>query len=1025
MNTRSSVARLASIFILALFVAGVADAQYFGRNKVQWEKFDFKVLHTPHFDIYYYKQEADVVNDIGRMAERWYDRLSRVFAHEFAKKPIVLYANSADFQQTTTTPGLIGEGTGGFTDPFQNRIVMPLTGDYAENDHVLGHEMVHVFQFDIANTLVRNRRRFDVEGLPLWIVEGMAEYFSKGRVDPLTAMWIRDATNHNRLPDLRRLTDDPRYFPYRYGEAFFAYVGGRYGDDNVVRFFLAAGSMGIEEAFLRVFGIPAKQIFEDWHASARELYEPVFLRRPETLGTPLLGRKTTRGTLNIGPAVSPDGRWIAFLSTRELFTIDLYLADAKSGRIVRKLLSADTNPHFDALRFIDSAGSWSPDSRKLAVATYERGDNYLAIVDADSGKVDRTIRVPGVDALSNPAWSPDGHSIAFSGQPMGVTDLFIYDLDSHQVRRLTNDVFADLEPAWSPDGKTIAFVSDRGAGTELSQLRYNEMRISTIDVASGAIKTLPLFEAAKHINPQFSPDGGSLYFIANPEGVPDIYRYSFADGTITRMTRIATGVGGITELSPALSVSQSGTIAFSVYENDDYDIYELPQSNGIETVSASLGNEAPRAALLPPLRATAPTNYTSYLERPLQGLLPESSSFPTTRYSPALHLTYLGPPTIGVGVDRFGYGAAGTISAYFSDVLGQQNVGFTFQGGGSSYGGSVGDQFGADAFYLNQKQRFNWGADVSHIPYVTAATAAFQDFVDVNGQQVLADIYQQQRDIVTVDDISGLAQYPLSQTRRLETSVGLERLGFKTQIEQLIYINGQLASDETHTLNKTSLNFARGSFAFVGDSSVFGFISPIRGTRYRYDVEALSGDLNFETALADYRHYFFARPVTFAIRGLHYGRYGSDAEDPRISPLFLGDGTLVRGYEFGSFDQVECHASGSDQCPVLDRLIGSRIAVANAEVRVPLFGVRGFGIISGAFLPTELVGFFDAGAAWTAENKVKVRFSRDTNDRVPVASAGIAARILLAYIPLEFYWAKPFQRPDSGWVFGFNIAPGW
>jgi len=159
--------KIALAFLLVLsFTTFNANAQYFGRNKVQWEQFNFKVLKTEHFDIYYYDREADVVNDVGRMSERWYERLSRVFNHSFTRKPIVLYANPADFQQTTTTPEIIGEGTGGFTDPFMNRVVLPLTGDYAENDHVLGHEMVHVFQFDIASSLANNRRRFNLEMMP-------------------------------------------------------------------------------------------------------------------------------------------------------------------------------------------------------------------------------------------------------------------------------------------------------------------------------------------------------------------------------------------------------------------------------------------------------------------------------------------------------------------------------------------------------------------------------------------------------------------------------------------------------------------------------------------------------------------------------------------------------------------------------------------------------------------------------------------------------------------------------------------
>jgi Tol biopolymer transport system component len=1028
---RVGLFRSALLLILLAALIPSAQAQYFGRNKVQWENFDFKILHTQHFDIYYYDQEVDVVNDVGRQAERWYTRLSQVFNHQFTRKPIVLYANSADFQQTTTTEELIGEGTGGFTDPFQNRVVLPLTGDYAENDHVLGHELVHVFQFDIASRMSQSqaRRRFNLENLPLWLVEGMAEYFSKGRIDPLTAMWVRDATNQNRLPDLRKLTTDPRYFPYRYGQALLAYVGGRYGDDYVVRLFLAAGTGNLEDAFPRALGVSAKQLFEDWHAAAREMYEPIFLRRPATMGEPILGTKKTRGDLNIGPALSPDGDKIAFLTSRNLFSIDLYLADAHTGKLLRKLVSSEGNAHFDALRFIDSAGSWSPDSKRLAFVVFEHGDNRLAIVDAAGGPIER-IRIPGVDALANPAWSPDGHTIAFSGQDTGVTDLFLYDLDSKQVRRLTHDKYADLEPAWSPDGKTLAFVTDRGRGTNMENLTYSDLQIGLADIGTGEIKVLPMFVNGKEINPQFAPDGRSLYFIGNPEGIPDVFRYTFADGALSQVTHVATGVSGITDTSPALSVSmRTGVMALSIYENDDYNIYETTPGSGETTVDASLGNKGARAGLLPPLNATSPVNYTAYLQRPSEGLIAEPTSFRSSSTDRALHLTYLGPPTVGVSGDRFGYGVGGTVSAYYSDVLGRNNVGFTFQGGGNNTIGFE-DSFGADVFYLNRENRINWGAEVSHIPNVYPFTSAFEGFVNVNGQTVLADVFQQQLFIQTNDSLSLLSQYPLNATRRVELNGGVEHIAFKTEIQEQIYdpATGQLIAEDRRRIGSTSsLNLFNVASAFVGDSSIFGFISPVSGTRYRFEGQAIAGDLKFETALADWRKYFFVRPVTLAIRALHYGRYGTDAEDGRLQQLFVGDYGLVRGYSYDSFNGSECINQSSDPnaCPVFDRLIGSRIALASVEARVPLFGVKNYGLITAPFLPTELYGFADGGLAWSSGQSPKLRFVRNTEERVPVFSVGAGLRILLSYIPIEIYWAKPFQRPGKNLVFGFNIAPGW
>jgi hypothetical protein len=559
------------------------------------------------------------------------------------------------------------------------------------------------------------------------------------------------------------------------------------------------------------------------------------------------------------------------------------------------------------------------------------------------------------------------------------------------------------------------------------------MNVGTVDLATGAIRMLPLFRGTKNIDPKFAPDSASLYFISNAEGVPDVYRYYFSDSHIARITHVQTGVSGITEMSPALTVSPgTGEIAFSIFEDDNYNIYKISPSTGV-TVTTALPPEASRAAQLPPLRGTGST-ITAYLEQPAAGLLPENTRFQTAPVSNALHLAYLGPPTIGVGVSSFGTGVGGSVSAYFSDILGENNVGLSFQGGGTSGVGTFGDQLAGEVFYLNQAHRWNWGVDFTHLPFVSALTGV--GTAVVNGQQV--DVIQQERDISRYDDISGVIQYPFSTTRRVEFSTGFQRQSLKSELETVIIDrNGRVVGDRTEKLGGSfALNLARASSAFVGDSAIFGFLSPIMGARYRYEVDALTGNLHFNTALADYRKYFFLRPVTVAVRGIHYGRYGHDAGtfalfksgQSVIQPLYIGDQSLVHGYDFGSISPRECQPTATDPnaCPVFDRLLGSRIAVANVELRVPLFGTREFGLATG-FLPTELFFFSDAGVAWWSDAKAKFRLTTNnkTTERVPSLSVGGGFRTLLSYIPLELYWAKPFQRPDHGWVFGFNIIPGW
>ena len=142
-------ALLASLLIMGSAVPSFA--QYFGRNKVQYERFDFKVLATEHFDIYYYPEEEAAVRLAARMAERWHARLTKVLQHELrGRQPLILYAAHPHFQQTNLL-GEVGEGTGGVTEGNRRRIILPFAGGLAETDHVLGHELVHAFQYDIAS----------------------------------------------------------------------------------------------------------------------------------------------------------------------------------------------------------------------------------------------------------------------------------------------------------------------------------------------------------------------------------------------------------------------------------------------------------------------------------------------------------------------------------------------------------------------------------------------------------------------------------------------------------------------------------------------------------------------------------------------------------------------------------------------------------------------------------------------------------------------------------------------------------
>ena len=1015
--------RVALVMIVCLLGIGLLPprltAQYFGQNKVRYESLDFKVLKTDHFDIHYYDEEAAVIRELGRMAERWYSRLSTVLDHQFLhRQPVVMYASHPAFRGTTVIPDFIGETTGGVTEGLRLRMVLPFAGPLQETDHVLGHEMVHAFQFDIT----RVGELPGAAALPLWFVEGMAEYLSVGPVDTSTSMWMRDAVRRNALPDIEHL-DDSEYFPYRYGHAFWAYVAGRYGDQVVSRMLRIASESGSPSGAIRiVLKTDPEVLSEEWHDALRAAYEPVLRASTplEEYGRLLIAARKGGGAVNVAPAVSPDGSQVVFFSERDLFSIDLYLADAHTGRIEDKITESALDPHIDSLHFVNSAGAWSRDGKMFAFGSIHNGRPEISFYEPARRKVVRRIRVPKLGEIYSLTWSPDSQAIAFSGMTGGVTDIFLVDLKTEEVRQMTSDAFTDLHPSWSPDGAKIALSTDR-FDSDLSTLAFGQYRLALLDPASGQIERGPGVDRGHQLNPQWSADGRTIYFISDRDGTPNIYRASLANGTMSQVTNLQTGVSGITELSPALSVAtMAETIIFSAFLDGAYSLQRL---DGPATLAGTPVTEtAPATAgILPPVSG-ATGNVATMLRDPLRGLRSDQD-FKTTKYSPSLSLDYIAPPSVSVGASNYGSLIAGGTTLGWSDLLGGHSLFTTLQTTTSTEGGNFFNNLAALLGYQNSEGRWTWGFSGGQIPLISGD---FSQTLGVSGGNPVVEdesvtYWQINREIL------GYVAYPFNRAQRLELSGGYRHISFDAESRRQIYdlTTGQLIVDDVNDIDAgVPLNLGTAAMALVYDTSIFGGTSPVTGRRYRLEAGGNAGSLGFGTFLADFRQYFqIGRKVSLAGRLLHFGRYGGSSEDPRLQPLYVGYDSLIRGYDPGSFSASECGPTlqQSGACPVFDQLLGSRMAVANAEVRVPIFGVLGL-IPSPGVPPVETALFYDAGVAWTTSDKANFL----GGSRRPVTSYGSSLRInLLGFAIAQISLVHPNDRPERNWLWEFSFLPGF
>ena len=1027
MNT---IARVTLLLGALSLVASAAQTQTsFGRNAVQYKTFHFKILKTQHFDVYFYDDEADAAAQAARMAERWYTRISTVLRHQLSsRQPLILYADHPAYNQTNIAQV---EGSEGVTESLKRRILLPLGASPFETDHVIGHELTHAFQYDITG-VARGNMAAAFNRVPLWFIEGMAEYVSLGNVDPHTTMWMRDAVRTGRLPKFRDL-ENQRYFPYRWGQSFWAYLGGTYGDDIVGALLRSAGRSGnVQAALEQMTHRPADSLIADWHRALTDAARPIAV----ATGTPLptdraqrdqarLTPVTTAGAralvspgkeqhYNIAPALSPDGTRMAYISDAGLFSYDLYLANAENGQTIRKLVSATRDPHLESMQLINSAGAWSTDGR-FAFGAIVTGRPALRIVKGDNGDLIKEIKFPSLGEIFNPTWSPDGKQIAFSAQVGGVTDLFVYDLDSGQQRRLTNDAYADLEPAWSPDGSLIAFATDRFT-TSLDDLSYGDYQLAVIDPRGGGqIRQLPHLPKAKHINPQWSPDGKSLYFLGDPGGITNVFRLSLDGGAIAQVTNVFTGVSGITSLSPALSVAQKAPRAvFAVYSDGGYAIQAIDDIRALE--GGPIVQLPPTAAALPPLeRAEIGTSIATLIRDP-KSVPPAATvdlSSAVKDYRPKLSLDFIAQPSLAVAADRFGTYIGGGATLYWSDMLGDHNLVTMAQ-----FQGRLSD-FAAATAYLNRKSRLTWAVGAQQIPYIYGGVFGYQD---PNTGLFVEEI---QRIKQTNRGLDGVAAYPFNRSDRFEVSAGLQQISYDNELQKHGFNqDGSPAFDSTiHFPVPPPVTLEQASFALVHDNSYYGATGPILGDRWRLEADPTFGGLQFLTTYVDYRKYVMPlRPFTLAVRALHIGRYGRDAEDQRIYPLFIGYQSLVRGYDRGSFQTSECTGGSATSCPVFDQLWGSRLLVGNIELRFPPFGLLGAGGGYYGILPIEAGIFYDAGVAWTQSEGARL-FGGTRNW---VRSAGVSLRMnLLGYAIGQMDIVHPFDRPQKNWMVRFGLTEGF
>jgi hypothetical protein len=1039
----SMVAALALMGSLAH--APAALAQGFGKNKVQYRTFDWRVVSSPHFDVYFYSGGDSLALRVLDLAEKANLKLSKEMGHTLTNKvPIILYLSHDDFEQTNVTTEMLDGSTGGFTEMLKNRVVLPFPGSYEELRHVVVHELTHAFMFDMLYngglpSFITRQSTVDV---PLWFAEGMAEWNSIAW-EPNADMFMREGTINGYLPPLQY---GGGYLVYKEGQAAMRFLTERYGPERI-RDILQKLKFhrNFDKAFEASVGTPVPKFDEAFHSWLKKIYWPTIRTRggPETFARRLTDHRKDHSNINMAAAVSPLGDRIAYISDRRLYT-DITIMSTLDGRVIRRVIRGDANQSFESVPSFRASLSWSSDGKRLAFIAESQNRDVLYVVDAQhEGKVLRRIHLD-FDALAYPAFAPNDDRIAFTGVKNGRTDLYIVD-PAGAVTRLTNDTWDEKEPAWSPDGTRILFSSDRAFPVVLTADRvkggFGGYGIYEVDVTTRAVKPV-IDTSGDDGNPVYAPDGKAIAFVSDRDGATNAYLYDLERGSYLQLTDL---IGGVFSLSWS---RENDRLVFSALNEAGWDIFVAKEPLSLTTVRARLAAGNPRALLTPSqIAETVPFEQVAALDSSRGALAPVWPDTTASRLPSAFMLGRGGQPADstdwhGLGVpglatyahrdqvyrdsmatvDSLKAVRAGINPAYagapfllpdsllsqaphayrrrFSTEFATGQLGFNSAFGlaGSSVI-SVSDFLGNDRFlvstdiFAGSLDETNILAYYYYLPKrwdYGFGIFHYKNYYYSNVTSLGEQFTNARRFADRNVGFSALASYPLNRFKRFDfdlTNVIVDRTFF--DIDSF----GDLVQSGSQLRMVTAP-----SVAFVNDTGLYGYYGPVSGSRYYvYGSTAIpifNKSLSYVTLAADWRKYyaFGGGDYQFAMRGSALRSTGRDAQ------VFEAGG-------FSTFRGVQDFS-----------ILGTNVAFTNLEFRFPFINALGVvGPVPLGFLNLRGVIFGDLGAVWSRDRDFQVTTLdpggvRHFDNLYPAAGTGIRSSLGYFLVKLDVAWPYTYAK---------------
>jgi Tol biopolymer transport system component len=913
----------------------------FGKNKIQYRDFDWKIYRSPHFNVHYYSAEEASLQKVVSFAESAYDQLSRGFNFQIKDPiPLIYYATHSAFEQNNIIPNFIPEGVGAFASPVRFRMVLPIDMSDAQLMELLLHELTHIFEYHML--FQGSLAKAVATSPPTWFMEGLASYMAKDET-ARDKMFLRDAVVNDIIPPISR-SDFGGFFAYRFGHAVFDFIEERWGRDGFLDFlYEIRNTVGgrPDRAVERAFKLEPEEFDIEFRRWLRRKYLPELVETGEPSDFGRLFRFDDQArTRETSPATSPSGDLVAAVSATR-GDVDVVLFDAEKRLFIRNLTKGYSNEYQYLIaqemqigRLMGRDISFSPDGNTIAVFAKREKGRSLLLLDVLNGGIREMIDMPDIEQQLAPSWSPDGRKVAFSGWRNGHFDIFAIDLESREIVNLTDDELFDGAPIYSPDGRSLILVSVIGDGYA---------KIFRMDFDKPGQRFQLTGGESNENDPIYSPDGKRIYFTSDRDGRDNIFSLDLASGELRQHTNVVTGAAQPTVLpEPDSSEHGDERLVFSGYWKQTFNLYVSDVEEPVK--------EPTREAV--PVEPTLAQDIPRF-EPDIQVTLDDANKDTYGGFK-----FFLEDAIAYAGVDD-NQTYVGRILLTFSDHLGDKRILANIS--------SVESFSNYNIIYGDFSRRIQWQAHLfDERLYYLEPNFREGRFERVGTAQQFTGAI-------------GSIIYPFTFYTRAEIGAGymFRKIGVPVFAEieetgQQIVVDFLPVEDDGPLIQG----------ALVGDSSGFASYGPITGRRGRFDV-TYSPDLEgsgtlYSSADIDFRQYFaVTRRSNLAFRA-----FAGINEGNLPSPIFIGGLDTLRGGQFRD-------------------ILGDRAFFANVEYRFPLLDLIATPIFN--IQGVRGVLFFDIGGAWFGDVQ-DFDFYNEDESRLQDGLAAYGWGVTVQFLGMDLNW---------------------